>query len=143
MTGVMLVTCVAVLIGIAAVVRPVMRSRDERAETEAALERIALLYGPDVRPVLPEGRSWLHGPGRLPDGIDGAASWPLVAWIERHGRPIDGAAPSDGWGRSIALIPGISQGRPIVMLVSAGPDGFLESAPETGVRGDDVVRIIG
>ena len=106
-------------------------------------KRIALLYGPDVRPVLPEGRFWLHGPGRLPDGIDGAVSWPLVAWIESHGRPIDGAAPSDGWGRSIALIPGTSQGRPIVMLVSAGPDGFLESAPDTGVRGDDVVRIIG
>lgn len=143
MTGVVLIGSVAVLLGLAAVIRPSLDGDDAAAATRDALERIAMIYGTDVRPALPDGKTWLHGGGRFPEGVSSATSWPLQRWLlDRDAAPDEGL-PSDGWGHTIMLIPGSFQGRHVVMIVSAGGDGRLQSSPEAGVRGDDMARIIG
>lgn len=143
MTGVVLLVCIAVLIGVAAVLRPSMTGSDDRAETEAALDRVAEIYGTNVQPDMPAGRSWLHGSGRFPEGVNAARSWPMSKWLRDRRGSSSGPIPCDAWGHTIVVLPGTFQGRHVVMIVSAGRDGRLESDPSSGVVGDDLARIIG
>ncbi|NRA94590.1 MAG: hypothetical protein HRU14_00120, partial [Planctomycetes bacterium] len=76
MTFVLLMVCITVLLALAAVVRPSLDGDAPERETLAAVEHIAGLVEIGGTPMIPDGRSWLHGPGPLPAGPAGQASWP-------------------------------------------------------------------
>jgi hypothetical protein len=88
---------------------------------------------------VPSGFTWLMGPGRFPRGLDAEQAWPLRGWLQqRLDRTLVVAA--DPWGQALAVVPS-GRGGP-VLVVSAGPDGTIQSDPTTGIRGDDVGLLI-
>lgn len=143
MTFVLLLVCIALILAVAAVVHPVLVGDDERDATRAVVDHIASLVQTPVDPALPEGRSWLHGPGPLPAGPGPGESWPLRRWLgARSGEAYEDRIPTDAWGRAIAILPAVIDGRPVMLVVSAGLDGVIQSSPASGIVEDDVGRLV-
>ncbi len=90
---------------------------------------------------LTAGAGVVCGPGRLPDR-DSAASASHGAWLRgaRVAPELFGAGmPTDGWGRCFLLnADGWASGGP-VWLLSAGPNGLLDTPPNAlALGGDDI-----
>jgi hypothetical protein len=143
MTFVVLMVCIAVLLALASVVQPTLNGAGPERETLVSVEHIAALVAVGGAPAIPDGRSWLHGPGPLPAGLAPQASWPLRRWLgSRRGHSFEERIPVDGWGRAIAVIPMAIDGGRAMLVVSSGPDGFIQSSTESGVVGDDVGWVV-
>jgi len=143
MTFVLLLVCISVVFALAAVVRPSLDGEVPERQTLAAVERISSLVGVGGAPVIPDGRSWLHGPGPLPAGVASRSAWPLRRWLgARQGQAFEERIPLDGWGRAIAVIPATIGGRFVLLVVSAGRDGVLQSSSASGIVGDDIGRAV-
>ena len=143
MTLVLLLVCTTVLFALAAVVRPALDGDAPERRTLAAVERVASLVRAGAASVIPEGHSWLHGPGPLPAGAAAGSAWPLRRWLSvRDGRAFEERLPLDGWGRAIAVIPVTSEGPRALLVVSAGPDGVMQSSSVFGIGGDDIGQVI-
>ena len=143
MTFVVLMVCIAVLLALASVVQPTLNGAGPERETLASVEHIAALVAVGGAPAIPDGRSWLHGPGPLPAGLAPQASWPLRRWLgSRRGRSFEERIPVDGWGRAIAVIPMTMDAGCAALVVSSGPDGVIQSSTDSGVVGDDVGWVV-
>jgi len=151
----------SILVSLSGIVMPIVG-----AEMSASPEEQALLdmqhivnglrdYSQDTLylPTGDEGRtnvSWLYGPGAVPsdnpfaaggeartlddvllDGGMGGNKW--------QGPYLD-AVPTDPWGRAYLVnVDGLVDGRERAMVLSAGPDGTVETAPDADrAAGDDI-----
>jgi len=88
--------------------------------------------------------SWLYGPGQLPqqtpfgDGQSVSALQTVNA--PEHGRYIQILMP-DPWGNAyLANIDGLQAGTQRIRVLSAGPDGVIQTSPaKTTAEGDDIL----
>ncbi len=130
--------CVLVVFCLAAVVVPGPPPDTALPRTSATLERVGELVR-TRRGELPEERTWLHGPGALPEGVSVATGWPLRSWAAADGlASYAGPIGTDGWGRAVVVFFQESSSGPVAFVVSAGADGELQSRMRSGVSGDDV-----
>jgi hypothetical protein len=88
--------------------------------------------------------SWVYGPGELPqaapfDGQSVATPMDGINNVER-GRYIQILMP-DPWGNAyLANVDGLQAGTQRIKVLSAGPDGSIDTSPsDTEARGDDVL----
>jgi hypothetical protein len=120
---------------------------EERAST--AMERLRSTSGASSG--LAASKGVVCGPGRLPDlpSASGLTSTPAVHWAwtndARKAPELFGAGmPTDAWGRCFLVNADgwMSEGG-VVWLLSAGPNGLLETPPSaTALAGDDIgIRI--
>jgi len=102
-----------------------------------------------------EGRtnvSWLYGPGELPSGnpfASGGEGHALedvllndgMAGPRWDGPYFSGPLDADPWGHAYLLnVEGLVTGRESAMVLSAGPDGVVDTAAEDRqARGDDII----
>jgi hypothetical protein len=146
---------IAALIGIVfatAVVPPVAawtlnrtRIAQTSARAQAAIER--LRTSGDVLSGLTAHTGIVCGPGRVPDrepataSARSGASYPShIAWLRAAQiEPVlfGAGMPTDAWGRCFLLnAEGFSKGDP-VWLISAGPNGLIDTPPNALVLGGD------
>ena len=148
---------VAALIGIAfatAVLPPAVAwtlNRSRIAQTEArAQSGLARLRSSGVLlSALAAHTGIVCGPGRVPDrepataSARNGASYPShIAWLrEAQIAPVlfGAGMPTDAWGRCFLLnADGLSRGEP-VWLISAGPNGLIDTPPNAlALGGDDI-----
>ncbi|MAG56828.1 MAG: hypothetical protein CMJ83_11095 [Planctomycetes bacterium] len=140
-TFVLVLLCVVVAILLAGVVIP--RSESDPESPEAVLASVAGLVRAAVSEAdqrLPEGVDWLHGPGRLPEGLPRKTAWPLRSWLDQPRRT---AIPWDPWKRAIVVRSGRQGARSVLLVICAGADGIVETGADGRPRGDDLVHVIG
>jgi hypothetical protein len=116
---------------------------EERAGT--AMERLRTTSGASSR--LAASKGVVCGPGRLPDlpAASGLTSTPAVHWAwtndARKAPELFGAGmPTDAWGRCFLVnADGWTVDSGVVWLLSAGPNGLLETPPSAStLAGDDI-----
>ena len=150
------------LLGLSGVVAPGVMDELEEQRVVSATRQMQLIveglraYSQDTL-TFPTGRhgrtnvSWLYSPGELPEGnpfADGGEARTLadvliddtmggMAW---QGPYIDELAP-DPWGRAFLVnVQGLVTGRERAMVLSAGPDGVVQSEGVTlQPAGDDIL----
>jgi hypothetical protein len=87
--------------------------------------------------------SWLYGPGDLPESTPfagGGVSSMSQVNEPGHGRYIQILMP-DPWGNAyLANVDGLQAGTQRIKVLSAGPDGVIQTSPsETSAEGDDIL----
>jgi hypothetical protein len=89
--------------------------------------------------------SWLYGPGLIPNEApfesEGSVATPMAdVNTDKAARYIQILMP-DPWGNAyLANVDGLQAGTQRIKVLSAGPDGTIETSPsETKARGDDVL----
>lgn len=94
----------------------------------------------------------LCGPGRLPDAVPAAAA-SRPALLETHASWLSGAVsasdafgegmPTDAWGRCFLINAGAATRGLRVWIVSAGPNGLVETAQGApALGGDDIGAVL-
>jgi hypothetical protein len=123
-------------------------AQSQANEIGAALHRALADLGPGTAPALSES-TWLVGPGVRPRGsaLARAPRYPisgvLCADRIRAGAawrgPYLARVPIDPWGRAYVVALDASHAPPAIVVVSAGPDGMLDTEAGRGaIAGDDV-----
>lgn len=93
----------------------------------------------------------LCGPGRLPDPVPAAAA-SQPALLETHASWLSGAVsapgafgegmPTDAWGRCFLIDAGAATRGLRVWIVSAGPNGLVETAQGAPALGGDDIGVV-
>lgn len=128
------------------------QSRIEQTQERvvAAAGRLRTLMDNDA--LLRSSAAVLCGPGRLPDAVPAAAA-SQSDLLQTHARWLSGAVsapdafgdgmPTDAWGRCFLINAGAATRGLRVWIVSAGPNGLVETAlgaPALG--GDDIGAVL-
>ncbi len=88
--------------------------------------------------------SWMYGPGELPESMpfapEGDAT-PMSRLQESEEQRYIQILMPDPWGNAyLANVDGLQAGTQRIKVLSAGPDGVIETAPsDTEAQGDDVL----
>ena len=155
----------AVLVSLAGVVAPVVgsaTSRSDVAEAEARMLHIVEglnAYSRDTLylPTGDQGRtdvSWLYGPGVIPAEnpfaaggearpLDEVLMVPAMGGRNWNGPYID-AVEADPWGNAFLVnVDGLIDSREEAMVLCAGPDGIVQTAPwDRRPAGDDLLMLL-
>lgn len=152
----------SILVSLSGIVMPIVGGEVTQSPEQQALMDMQHIvsglrdYSQDTLylPTGDEGRtnvSWLYGPGSMPSdnpfaaggearSIDDVLLNATMGGSKWQGPYLD-AVPSDPWGRAyIVNVDGLVNGREQAMVLSAGPDGVVETSP-TAARpsGDDIL----
>lgn len=128
------------------------QSRIEQTQARVAAAASRLRTSMDDDALLRLGAAVLCGPGRLPDAVPAAAaSRPDL--LQTHASWLSGAVsapdafgegmPTDAWGRCFLVNAGVATRGLRVWIVSAGPNGLVETAPGApALGGDDIGAVL-
>jgi len=88
--------------------------------------------------------SWMYGPGELPRSMpfaDGDDASPMSRLQENEEQRYIQILMPDPWGNAyLANVDGLQAGTQRIKVLSAGPDGVIETAPaDTEAQGDDIL----
>jgi hypothetical protein len=119
----------------------------ERVATAAGRLRTSM----DDDAFLRSSAAVLCGPGRLPDAVPAAAA-SRPALLQAHASWLSGAVsapdvfgegmPTDAWGRCFLINAGAAARGLRVWIVSAGPNGLVETAQGAPALGGDDIGVV-
>ena len=156
-----ILVALSILICVAGVTIPIIGAEMRASREERALEDMADILG-GLRaythdtlflPTGERGRTnvvWLWGPGEIPDnqhfalGGDGRPLQDVLLTNSLGGPgwqgPYVGELQPDPWGHAYLVnVDGLVDGRETPMILCAGPDGIVDTAPDARVvAGDDI-----